>query len=331
MNLLYFFLRSLVLKIAALLVRKKKPVDLRNSTICFVVPSENKGWILDGIAKDIKKHSSLQIVLHYGVSKIPSADIVVFMHWAIVVPSLIRNISLMRHFLVLHFTHHDPNDITGDELVSILSNVDMTMAMNSNDVAYLKRLGHQSPVSFAIGAADPTMFFSDSAKRPQQILISGQFLERKNPKKLIQTIRANPDLNFFWLGPKWSDSEYAIELDWLTNVITADLPYTEYPRIYADCGVYLSLSTIEGGPIPLLETMMSNMIPVVSNTGFAPDLIDHGKNGFLIDFDASVQEVSVALRSALACQANVSNTVLKYNWNDYADTFFSEIMNAARG
>ena len=37
--------------------------------------------------------------------------------------------------------------------------------------------------------------------------------------------------------------------------------------------------------------MMSNCVPVASKTGFCPDIINHGQNGFLFDINAGYKEV----------------------------------------
>ena len=59
-----------------------------------------------------------------------------------------------------------------------------------------------------------------------------------------------------------------------------------YPDLYSKMDVFVSPSILEGGPVPILESMMSNCVPVASKTGFCPDIINHGQNGFL----ASSQE-----------------------------------------
>ena len=43
-------------------------------------------------------------------------------------------------------------------------------------------------------------------------------------------------------------------------------------------------SVLEGGPVLILESMMSNCVPVASKTGFCPILLIHFQNGFLIRY-----------------------------------------------
>ena len=50
--------------------------------------------------------------------------------------------------------------------------------------------------------------------------------------------------------------------------------YTNYPVIYNLMKVFCSLSLHEGGPMPLLESMSCGVRPVVTNTGFAFDVLN---------------------------------------------------------
>jgi glycosyltransferase involved in cell wall biosynthesis len=112
----------------------------------------------------------------------------------------------------------------------------------------------------------------------------------------------------------------------LPNFAYKTAPYRDYPDIYAGFDVFLSMSTLEGGPIPLVEAMMSNAVPVASRTGFAPDLIRAGENGFLFDLDASAQEIADLIEAAFVLPANVRETVVRYDW----DNFSAEIVKLAQ-
>jgi glycosyltransferase involved in cell wall biosynthesis len=82
--------------------------------------------------------------------------------------------------------------------------------------------------------------------------------------------------------------------------------------------VFVSASELEGGPIPLLEAMMSNVVPVASKTGFAPDIIRHGKNGFIFDVGATAQTVCLLIERAFTVECNVHETVQHCSWDDFA-------------
>jgi glycosyltransferase involved in cell wall biosynthesis len=104
-----------------------------------------------------------------------------------------------------------------------------------------------------------------------------------------------------------------------------NVPYEQYPSIYRDMDVFVSVSRLEGGPIPLVEAMMSNVTPVVSNTGFASDIIEHGKNGFIFSTDATASEVAHLVRRALTQQCPTRTTVENLNWKSLSATIWQDM------
>ena len=87
--------------------------------------------------------------------------------------------------------------------------------------------------------------------------------------------------------------------------------------------VFLSTSLNEGGPLPLLEAMLSNCVPVASRTGFAPDIITHGQNGFVFDTDAPVADVCSLIEDALRLRADVRATVEHLTWKRFTNELSS--------
>ncbi len=96
------------------------------------------------------------------------------------------------------------------------------------------------------------------------------------------------------------------------------IPYADYPAAYARMDVFLSISALEGGPIPLIEAMMCNLMPVVSDTGFAPDIIRHGENSYLFPVDTDPPQVVGLIRRALANPCDVAATASHLNWQAMA-------------
>jgi glycosyltransferase involved in cell wall biosynthesis len=86
------------------------------------------------------------------------------------------------------------------------------------------------------------------------------------------------------------------------------------------------MSNLEGGPIPLIEAMMSNAVPVASRTGFAPDLIRNGGNGFIFDLDASAERIAKLIEAAFTLPGDIRKTVEKYDW----DRFSASIIKLAK-
>ena len=61
----------------------------------------------------------------------------------------------------------------------------------------------------------------------------------------------------------------------------------------------MSLSTLEGGPYPLLEALSSGTPVVASRTGFTEDFLNFA-NGFIVEHESSLEEIASTLRRSLS-------------------------------
>jgi glycosyltransferase involved in cell wall biosynthesis len=72
----------------------------------------------------------------------------------------------------------------------------------------------------------------------------------------------------------------------------------ELARVYQALDVYVVPSRQEGGPKGALEAMATGVPLVTTRVGQAPELVDHGRNGFLVDVEdaEAIAECVVRLR-----------------------------------
>ena len=84
--------------------------------------------------------------------------------------------------------------------------------------------------------------------------------------------------------------------------------------------VFVSVSKLEGGPIPLIESMMCNIVPVASRTGFAPDIIRNDENGYLFDIDSEVGDICKLIDKAMhfPSDIDISSSVENFCWSKFA-------------
>ena len=68
---------------------------------------------------------------------------------------------------------------------------------------------------------------------------------------------------------------------------------------------------------------MANAVPVASHTGFAPELIKHGENGFLFDIDAPASVVADLIERAFAIETDVRESVLFCDWDAFSNRVVS--------
>ena len=65
------------------------------------------------------------------------------------------------------------------------------------------------------------------------------------------------------------------------NDYTNAIPHEQMPQWYADIDVLLCTSLYEGGPFSVLEAAACGKPVISTNVGIVPELIKHGRNGFL--------------------------------------------------
>jgi len=282
----------------------------------FVVHQANKGWILDAICREIgsRQPESWQVV--YNPPQLPPARNYFFSHYSLYLKHFRRTPGLFEQSgSFIWYTH--PRDKAPREAKELLqafeqaTRVIFTCSMNQD--LWLRRGLHPDKCRVVLGGADPDLFQGHDRGRGV-IGLSSSFYERKNPDCLLQLVQLLPHRQFHLIGRKWEHYALFEEMRAAPNFTYLTIPYEEYPEHYRKFDVFLSISTLEGGPIPLLETMMCNAVPVASRTGFAPDLIRHGSNGFLFDIDAPAEDIAPLIEAAFSLNANVRETVVKYDW-----------------
>jgi len=145
------------------------------------------------------------------------------------------------------------------------------------------------------------------------------YYPRKNPVLLHRIVERIQPIPCILVGRRWEEYPGWEELRACPNFTYYDIPYDGYPEMYAKMDVFVSTSSKEGGPVPLLEAMLSNVVPVVSTVGWGPDLITHGVNGYLFEPDATAEEVVVLIRAAFENRRDVRPSALPHSWASYAE------------
>ncbi|MFW6221420.1 MAG: glycosyltransferase family 4 protein [Fibrobacterota bacterium] len=207
-------------------------------------------------------------------------------------------------------------------MAQILNNADYVICLNSAVAADLEQAGvERTKIKIYHLASDPEMFTAHErrTKAPFTVGLSMRYYKRKNAELLLDIVKNMPDVRFMMLGVRWEKFSRFEELCRLNNFeYHEDIEYSKYPSMYHQMDVFLSTSLLEGGPVPLLEAMLSNVVPVVSNTGFANDIIIHGENGYIFDVNEKVDVVCQLIRNAFKVRNDVRQYVVDYSWKAYA-------------
>ena len=106
--------------------------------------------------------------------------------------------------------------------------------------------------------------------------------------KVIDILSNQLGIPVIVLGPGWDDCSFKITGD---KIIYASAKYKDYPYFYNMMKVFCSLSLHEGGPMPLLESLSCGASPVVTNTGFAFDVLGGRSDYLALSVDASIDMI----------------------------------------
>lgn len=321
-----FFCSWLVGCCVRILRRSRQPA----CDLVFVLDKLDEKWILGAICREIANHSSAKVHFHYGrfytswlsffqrPVHLPDANAYFFADFAFLIRCLKASPSIWSRRKYIWYTH--PQDIAPqNELVFALNQATKVISTCSLFVDRLAGdgVGHDK-LTCVLGAADPDVFRSHQRTPDGLIGFCTAFYERKNPDLVLELVKKLHERNFILLGKDWDRYPRFAELIQLTNFSYVNVPYSEYPRYYERMSVFVSASKLEGGPIPLIEAMMSNVVPVASRTGFAPDVIDHGHNGFLFDVESPVDVVCELIEKAFALKTDVRSTVEHLSWRNFS-------------
>ena len=220
------------------------------------------------------------------------------------------------------FTHieYEKHQVKEKALINSLKKVTGIFCTNSSVKNYLIKKGCEpKKVHLVLGAADPNLFSYKKDATRDKVGFCSAFYDRKNPEKIYELVKLMTEYNFILVGKGWSNYENFQEMLSLPNFTYVEpLDYSEYPNLYSEMKVFVSTSDIEGGPIPLMEAMMSNVMPVVSDTGFASDIIINGKSGYIFPVNENIEIIANLVKKAFLNKNDVRQSVLNYSWKNFS-------------
>ena len=300
-------------------LRSTSPDDkhetLKAFDIVYVLNEQSTSWILGAICREIDQyHSGSSFYHNVEDGAPPPAKVYFFAHYLLWHQCLADYPWLRFERSLVSFTHPRNLSILHPKVITSLNQASKIICMCSLFSEFLVKQGvARSLIEVCIDGADPALF------QPHQrgggvIGFCSSFYERKNPELIVKIIKHMPHRQFLLLGRKWQDYEHQEALLALNNFSYVEAAYADYPAYYAKMDVFVSPSRVEGGPIPLIESMMCNVVPVVSRTGLADDLIVHGKNGFIFDIDEPVEVVCDLIEQAYELRGDIRTTVEHLTW-----------------
>ena len=180
----------------------------------------------------------------------------------------------------------------------------------------------------------PNPLYIDSYKFKKREILKPELLWVRafdaiyNPMLALQTLEVllndHPEATLKMVGPDKDGSlsacrKYAEDRN-LPVSFTGKLKKHQWKDLASDCDIFLNTTHIDNSPVSVLEAMALGLPVVSTNVGGIPFLIEHGKNGMLVqpnDAEAMAKAVKYLMtepKAALAIATNARETAESFDW-----------------
>jgi glycosyltransferase involved in cell wall biosynthesis len=295
----------------------------------FIVETGAEDWILGAKARRLSKNfpGESEVIFSKKFKNLPKAPGYFFLHQKYYAKALRFNPFIREKNCMVMFTHENwTKAYSKRHVLFALKNASKVICLNEKMSEELQRQGLSKEQTLVFHLASNPDFFPPKSQRQGKIVgFCCYYTDRKNPDLVLHLVKSMPDLKFILIGRNWRKYARFEELAASGNfTYYEDRPYEEYPTLYREMDVFVSPSFLEGGPVPLLEAMLSNVVPVASDTGFCPDLIDVGKNGFLFDpYEDTIEHIQSLVRQALELSGDIRQHVVSHSWENYGEKIYA--------
>jgi len=275
----------------------------------------NRNWILGNWLKEVKQRAPrIFSVLwvptifagkrwfeKYFPKYLPKRQAYFFSYLTIFEKYYTKNESKFSNNSIVLYPHNEPELGSLTRQSKILNNAYAVYFFCSNDANLLVDAGLiESKVRLALCAVDVDCVPNKFAKRSQNmVVLASRYGPRKGLEILPEIVRRRPNLNFVALGRGWENFLDSSNLRREVNFKYFELNKESRNKYFSEAKIFLSLSNLEGGPVPLIEAMSMGAYPIATNTGFAPDLIGSKKSGIIVPINPEISQVLSALDEAL--------------------------------
>lgn len=319
---LYFLVFHKWKYIIAILKSKlyKNPIIKTVDKVVYIAREKDKDWIFGAKVRRLSRYSSLNAETYYHnkLKCLPDADAYYYIYQNYFCRCIRSTPNILNKKNIVMFTHPSwSKKYSKTHVVWCLNKANYVICLNSEIKNYLIEIGVKSEILKVIHIATSSSLFHSHKRGMGGVGFCSNFGSRKNPNLIFDLVKNMPRRTFSLIGRNWENYSRFEELSSSPNFkYYNNVPYESYPDLYSKIDVFVSPSLLEGGPVPVLEAMMSNCVPVASKTGFCPDIITHKENGFLFDINANYEEVIPLIEEAFLLKTDVRETVLEYTWEN---------------
>ena len=299
----------------------------------------NKNWILGNWLTEVKRRSPENFSIlwlptifagkrwfeRFIPSFLPKKQAYFFSYLTIFEKYFKSNKSKYTGKSIILYPHNEPELGSLSHQAQILNNAFAVYFFCSYDAKKLISFGLQeSKIRLALCAVDvdcvPNKY---TVRSDRMVVLASKYGPRKGLDILPEIVESRPEIDFVALGRGWEPLLDNSKLKNMSNFKYFELNKKSRNKFFSEAKVFLSLSNLEGGPVPLIEAMSMGLYPIATETGFAPDLIKSKKTGILIPVNPSVSQVLSALDESMKIES--FNTENYLTWDRITSMMISDL------
>jgi len=300
----------------------------------------NRNWILGNWVKEIALRSQGAAHIYWTFSvfaqkhfwekfvkfPLPKYGAYFFSYPSMFESYLKSNPDRYRHRSIVNYTHN--MDELGDlkhqaKILNQAHSIHFNCSANSDSL--IEAGLNPNKVRLIFGAVDSDCSPLVGIKRESKtILLASRYSERKGLDIFPEVVSLLPEWKFIILGRGWEKFLKDNNLDSNPNIEYQFFDKSARNTAMSRATLFLSLSKLEGGPIPLIESMRMGVIPVATDTGFARDIIAHGRNGVVIPNPPTAAQVHQAILAAIDLTGSPQDSVQHLTWDRLSDIVMSD-------
>lgn len=289
----------------------------------------NRNWILGNWIREVKARSSSNFTIrwvpfiysgkrrieNFFVPKFLKHDAYFFSYPTIFRKYLESNFKEYAQRSIVLYPHCEPEMGTLEQQVTLLNHAFSIHFYCSADAYKLRDLGLKpEKIRLAFCAVDVDCVPDSRVSRKSNLVVlASRYGPRKGLEILPEIVSARPDLDFIALGRGWEEFISSSTLAKANNFSYLKFTKLNRNKVFSEASLFISLSNLEGGPVPLIEALDMGVVPIATRTGFAPDLIREGENGYLLPLIPTANDVLAAIQTALSAQLKVTSSGLTWD------------------
>lgn len=244
----------------------------------------------------------------------------IFENYLKISPSSVEDKSIVL------YTHYEISLGDNSRQVEVLNQAKKVHFMCSHDQNRLILAGlPEEKCRLVLGAVDNECYWEETSRRiPKSILLSSRYGPRKGSQLLLEIVRLMPDWRFTILGKGWAEFLSHNQTSKLTNLEYLEWSVTSRRMLMSESEVFLSVSSLEGGPIPLLEALSCGMYCIALDVGFARDVITDSKIGKVLPLNSTAESIRDSITAAELNPVASAMSTQYLTWDQMAKNYLRD-------